>query len=290
MTLRDRDNAPDAARAAALVGDERREADVAPSMRIARGADRAPGARDPRLAHVAPALRAAHALAAYGLNAVLSALLAPPCAVCGAVLDAPLGGAACDRCWARLPVFASGARTIVGDRASALDARTALGPFEGVMRDVLHALKYDGRRSLARPLAARIAEAGADVLRGASAIVPVPLHHRRRRARGFNQAALLAGHLAAPLGLPVVAALRRVRATAPQAELTAAARARNVRDAFAPARWPWARPSRCGSVVVLVDDVETTGATLEACARVLREAGVAEVRALTAARALIRRP
>jgi ComF family protein len=112
--------------------------------------------------------------------------------------------------------------------------------------------------------------------------VPVPLHPWRRLRRGFNQAA----DLAAQLDVPVVHALRRVRWTAPQAGLTAAARRRNVRTAFALAA-PWLRPAAPleQRVVLLVDDVRTTGATLDACARVLRAAGAREVRALTAARA-----
>ena len=123
---------------------------------------------------------------------------------------------------------------------------------------------------------------GADVLDGAVCVIPVPLHPSRRRQRGFNQAADLARHL----GLPVVPALRRVRATATQTGLPAAQRHRNVRDAFAVTR---AARGLAGTVVVLVDDVSTTGATLEACARVLKEAGVREVRALTAARVVGRR-
>jgi ComF family protein len=118
---------------------------------------------------------------------------------------------------------------------------------------------------------------GADVLAGAACAIPVPLHRSRRRQRGFNQAADLARYV----GLPVVNALRRARATPTQTGLPAAQRHRNVRDAFsatpAAARLP-------GAIVVLVDDVSTTGATLDACARVLKEAGVSEVRALTAAR------
>ena len=118
--------------------------------------------------------------------------------------------------------------------------------------------------------------AGGDMLSEASIVVPVPLHRRRRRARGFNQAADLAQHL----GLPVVEALRRRRATQSQTDLPAAKRHANVRGAFAIRRGV----DVAGLRIVLVDDVSTTGATLESCARVLREAGALDVSALTAAR------
>jgi ComF family protein len=170
-----------------------------------------------------------------------------------------------------------------------------VGPYEGRLRDIIHAFKYDGRRTLARPLAALMREAGRDVLAGAGAAVPVPLHWFRRRRRGFNQAALLASGL----GLPVCHALRRSRRTRAQAGLQAGERRLNVSGAFTLAwryRWPCLRrlaggaPRRLdGLVVVLVDDVSTTGATREACARVLLDAGVREVRLLTVARVAARR-
>ncbi|MGE3274210.1 MAG: ComF family protein [Vicinamibacterales bacterium] len=170
----------------------------------------------------------------------------------------------------------------------------AAGAYEGVLRDAIHALKYDGRRSLAAPLGVLMRDAAGDLLDGASAVVPVPLHGARRRQRGFNQARLLARGL----GLPVWPLLRRVRNTTPQAGLTRARRHGNVRHAFAVARrfvWQayairhWTEaPAATGRILVLVDDVTTTGATLEACARVLRDAGAREVRALTVARAVSR--
>jgi ComF family protein len=166
-----------------------------------------------------------------------------------------------------------------------VDRSRSGGAYEGALRDIMHAFKYEGRRSLAVPLAGMMRDAGADVLRDADAIVPVPLHAIRRLWRGFNQAGDLARHL----DHRVVHALWRTRATAPQAGLTASARRRNVRSAFGLSPFLSGRTrSRfiTGRVVVLIDDVSTTGATLDACARVLKKAGAREVRALTAARAL----
>lgn len=204
------------------------------------------------------------------VDAVLSALLAPPCAGCGCVLDRPLAGAVCDRCW--------NAIDLRQERFSlpAIACARAMGPYEGTLRTLLRALKYDARRSIAPRLSRMMATQGADVLTGADAVVPVPLHRRRLRERGFNQA----DDLARALGLPVLHALRRVRATPAQVGLPAERRRDNVRDAFDIST----QTIRRGSTIVLVDDVATTGATLEACARVLRRAGAAEVRALTAAR------
>ena len=111
-------------------------------------------------------------------------------------------------------------------------------------------------------------------------MVPVPLHRTRQRTRGFNQAA----EIARRLPLPVAHALERVRATRSQTDLPAAQRHANVRGAFVLT----ARVDVRGAIVVLVDDVSTTGATLEACARVLTAAGAREVRALTVARVVSR--
>ena len=158
-----------------------------------------------------------------------------------------------------------------------MDRARAVGGYDGALRAIVHALKYEGRRSLAQPLAELMRIRGADMLTGADWAVPVPLHPSRRRERGFNQAADLARHL----GVPVRRALRRHRATQAQTGLPAARRHGNVRGAFRPTR---AARGLAGSTVLLIDDVSTTGATLDACARVLKELGVREVRALTAAR------
>jgi ComF family protein len=145
------------------------------------------------------------------------------------------------------------------------------------MKDIIHALKYERRRSIAPPLGRLMRECGADLLRDADVVVPVPLHRRREYRRGFNQAEDLAAHL----GLPVIGMLSRAKYTHSQIDLPKHQRQENVKGAFALV--PGSRLPAPG-IAVLVDDVSTTGSTLEACARVLKSAGVKEVRALTAAR------
>ncbi len=158
--------------------------------------------------------------------------------------------------------------------------------YDGVTRRAIHALKFRQWRSLA-PL---LGELLAETLRlrpiQAEVVVPVPLSPRRERSRGFNQSALLAQELLRRDAMngarlePL--ALRRTRDTRPQFTLGASERAANVRDAFVcdvPA-------SVEGRRVVLVDDVCTTGATLEECARALRDGGAALVMAAVVAREL----
>jgi ComF family protein len=142
-------------------------------------------------------------------------------------------------------------------------------------------MKYGGRPGLAEALGRRMADEAATRLGGATfdLVVPVPLSRARLRERGFNQAALLAAAIAARAGVPLdVRSLRRTRATPPQSG-SAAARAANVRGAFAlrrPARIPDRR-------ILLVDDVFTTGATARECARTLLAAGAGNVGVFTQA-------
>ena len=230
-------------------------------------------------------------------DAILAVVLSPACASCDRLLEQPTRGPVCPACWASVVPLTPPLCDQCGDplptwRAISVplaqcprcrrtprfvDRARAVGAYDGALRAIVHALKYEGRRSLARPLAQLMRRRGAEVLEGAACVIPVPLHASRRRQRGFNQANDLAGRL----DLPVVPAVRRIRATATQTDLPAAQRHRNVRDAFAVTR---SASALTGAIIVLVDDVSTTGATLEACARVLKEAGVKEVRALTAAR------
>jgi len=214
-------------------------------------------------------------------DAAAAVLLAPVCAACRAPLEHPTRGAVCDACWAAIvPLSPLGNETMPPH----IGLATAIGAYDERLRDVVHALKYAARQTIARHLAARMRDAGADVLAGADLVIPVPLHRSRERRRGFNQARELARHL----GTPMADVLIRTRRTQSQADLPAAKRQANVAGAFALARG--ATTSLDGRIVVLVDDVSTTGATLNACAAILIDAGVSEVRALTAARAVARRP
>jgi ComF family protein len=203
------------------------------------------------------------------LNALVGVTLAPPCAGCARVLETPLDGPVCAACWD--------------------DVARNHGAYDGALRHVIQAFKYEGRRSMGPRLGAVMRSSGGHILQDAACVVPVPLHPWRRFRRGFNQAADLAAHL----GLPVVHALWRVRATRAQAGQTAAERRRNVRGAFrlSPLLSQARRQQHIDNrIVVLVDDVRTTGATLRECAEVLTAAGARDVRALTLARAELDRP
>lgn len=232
------------------------------------------------------------------LDGVLAVLLAPACAACRRPLATPLDSAVCAGCWEGIrpltpPVCRSCAEPLTAIRlepgqcarcrstAPLIARAAAIGEYDGSLRDILHAFKYGGRRTLAGRLARLMSRHGEAVLAGADCVVPVPLHWRRRVTRGFNQSALLAARLPAPL----VQALSRTRHTPSQIDLPADARHANVHHAFSVRRGA----PIAGRTVVLVDDVSTTGATLEACAGELLRGGAREVRTLTAARAS-RRP
>jgi ComF family protein len=154
--------------------------------------------------------------------------------------------------------------------------------FEGGIRKAIHALKYEGRQGIAKPLAGAVALVlTPDSRQGV--LCAVPLHVKRQAERGYNQSDLLAQELALYWGIPYLGegALQRIRETPPQVGLDFAARQANMRQAFV------AQPDRVkGQSVILVDDVCTTGATLDACAQALLTAGAVSVSAVTVARAL----
>lgn len=159
-------------------------------------------------------------------------------------------------------------------------------PFAGPVRAALHDLKYAGERRLAVPVGDALARRWARVGTGAEVIVPVPVHAERERRRGYDQAALIADVAGERLGLPVVRALERHRATVAQFELGRDERAANVDGAFQvrASLGAGAARSAAGRWVLLIDDVVTTGATLAACAFALERAGALAVSAIAVAR------
>src|SRR5262245_23353327 len=240
-------------------------------------------------------------LASVGFGRLLDPLLAvvfpSSCPSCAKPVDHPSRGPLCGPCWRSLPRHREdglcrcgfplapglGACGRCRRGLTPFEAGGSLGPYEGSLRTLVHELKYRGRRRIAGRLAVELLAAPRirELLEGDVVLVPVPLHPRKRRERGFNQSELVAAEIASRTGRPLAPrALVRRKDTAPQSDLSAAERRRNVDGAFAVRE----RARVAGRVVVLVDDVWTTGATARACARILREAGAAQVRLLSLAR------
>lgn len=153
----------------------------------------------------------------------------------------------------------------------------SFGAYDGVLRKLIHLFKFGGVRPLRRTFGGFLAQVLPREPRF-DAIVPMPLHWRRRWQRGFNQSELLAREISRKWGIPVRKLARRTRATPPQAGLTSAQRTANVQGAFE------ATTQLKGMRLLLVDDVLTTGATAGACARALKRAGAVHVSLLALAR------
>ncbi|RYG75260.1 ComF family protein [bacterium] len=204
----------------------------------------------------------------------LKAISAPLCEKCGIPFD-PLSFPAsiCSRCRARQPHF--------------LAARAGFD-FEGPVREAIHDLKYHEKTALAPRLAPFLAATLRDdpVLRDLNPdfIMAVPLHRRRLKSRGYNQSFLLARELGLILELPLVDVVERIRDTPPQVKLKREDRAKNIRDAFQVDLGAFQKIGGKSRRFLLVDDVLTTGATLDEITRVLRKAGAGEVGAVTLAR------
>lgn len=211
-------------------------------------------------------------LASMALDLVAAFLAPPRCAAC----DAPV---------ARLAVFCAACASTVQPADHADDGALAAFVYGGAVAEAITRLKYGARPDLARPLSdllwSAIARRAARMPRSL-VVAPVPLHPVRLAERGFNQSALLARPVARRLGAPFVPlALARVRDTPRQAALGRDARLGNVAGAFTVRQAHRLR----GRAVLLVDDVRTTGATLDACARATLEAGAAWVGTAVLARA-----
>jgi ComF family protein len=229
-------------------------------------------------------------------TAALDLLFPAVCPLCSARLGPGRRDPVCGACWAGferltppycatcgVPVPSEALARCAGCRETAptFDYARAAASYGGAVRDAVHALKFGGRRSLARPLGDLIVEQCAGAFGVPDALVPVPLGRARERERGFNQAVLLAEQLGERLGISVRPRwLVRLRTTAPQSDLTAAERRGNVAGAFA------AASAVAGRDVVVIDDVITTGATVGECARALHAAGARRVGVLAVARVL----
>jgi ComF family protein len=243
-----------------------------------------------------PFARATAALrAAFGFAVDLA--LPPLCAAC----REPGGGEGlCPACWSRLSFIARpycerlgipfpfdpgpGVLSLeaIADPPAYQRVRAAVR-YDDVSPKLVHALKYGDRLDLAPTMGRWMANAGRELTTAADAIVPVPLHWRRQWARRFNQSALLGEVIAKTTGVPIAhAALKRVNATPQQVGLSQSERAANVQGAFGvPAS---GKAEVVGRKLVLIDDVLTSGATADACARVLLRAGAAAVDVLVFAR------
>ncbi|NTU77138.1 MAG: ComF family protein [Alphaproteobacteria bacterium] len=196
-------------------------------------------------------------------------IAAPFCVRCGAPFEVPVeDGTLCGACLDKLPDYDSARSAMVYDDAS---------------RALVLRLKHADRLHMVPALATWLQRVGGEILDRADMIIPVPLHRWRLLHRRYNQAALLAQNLGKATGVPVaVEALLRVRATPTQGRLNREQRAKNVAGAFKPhPRWA---SSIMEKKIVLIDDVLTTGATVNACAKALRKAGAAEIHVLTLAR------
>ena len=201
--------------------------------------------------------------------------LAPPlCPLCGRPQET---SCICSRCASTLSRQ---------NRRPPLDGIRSVAYLEGSLRDAIYGLKYHYIRELAQPLGDLLVDYYRSTPLPADTIVPVPLHRRRQRERGYNQSALLARRLGAVTGIPVRSdLLRRHRYTRSQTRLNAQQRALNVQGAFSGVKQHDMERAINGKKVLLIDDVATTGATLQACALALRAQGASSVWALTVARA-----
>ncbi len=233
------------------------------------------------------------------LSQVTDWIYPPTCLACKTAVDAP--ATLCPACWVKMPFierpFCERLGTpfpqdlgpgLISPAAQAdppvfQRARAVALYEEGPARRLVQRLKYGDRLDLAPAMARWMARAGTELTAQADMVIPVPLHRFRLWSRRYNQAGVLAQALAAHAALPYEPlALTRVKATRPQVGLTREARAANVQGAFQ------VRPEAAGAIagarILLVDDVLTSGATLNAAARVLLRAGAAQVDVLTFAR------
>jgi len=228
---------------------------------------------------------------------LVDVVLPPTCLAC----RIPVGekGGLCSGCWVKAGFierpycerlgtpFASDSGSLISPAAlaepPAYARARAVARYSDIVRDLIHLLKYGDRLDLVEALGRWMTRAGAELLPEADLLVPVPLHWTRLWQRRFNQSSALAQAISRRSGVPVGDhLLARARATPPQFGLARRERARNVQGAFEVPKA--ARLHLKGKRLVLVDDVLTTGATVDACAKALLRAGAARVDVLVLAR------
>lgn len=220
----------------------------------------------------------------------LDALFPPRCGVCGR-----LGSVLCAACLAQVrpvptPVCRRCGQPVAGGPVCAacqagqfhVSAIRAAAVYAHPLSTAIHKLKYQGRKAMHQPLGQLLVDYWRARAVSADLVIAVPLHERRQRERGFNQSQLLATVFCQGIELPLLhdGVLRRSRETKQQVLLGVEERKHNVAGAF-----EWRGPALAGIKVLLIDDVATTGSTLEACAEVLLAADAGKVWALTVARA-----
>ncbi|MCG8548753.1 MAG: ComF family protein [Alphaproteobacteria bacterium] len=245
-------------------------------------------------------LHAGQRIGRTALNAALNSVLPPRCPSCGIVVEAQgtlcadcwkgltlLAEPCCDRCGYPFP-YAVPPGTLCGActrQPPAYDRARAVFRYDDASRQLVLRFKH-ADDTYAAPFYGRwLARTGAGLLADTDLVAPVPLHRWRLLSRRYNQAALLARSVVRVVDRPLaVDLLQRVRHTPSQGRLSATARRRNIRGAFA-LRSGW-RASVADRRIVLVDDVLTTAATVDECARVLRRAGAARIDVLTLARVI----
>jgi ComF family protein len=232
------------------------------------------------------------------LRFAVNVALPPLCPSCRTPVDG--GAGLCSECWAKVSfieppycpklgipfTYDPGPGVLsmqaIADPPAYGRARAAVR-FDDIARDLVHRLKYGDRLDLAPMLGQWMARAGRELVAEADALVPVPLHWRRLWARRFNQSAALAQSISRHTGLPVLSeTLKRVRSTQQQVGLDKTQRATNVQGAFRVD--PERKADVAGRRLIVVDDVLTSGATVEACAKALLRAGAAKVDVLVLAR------
>lgn len=226
-------------------------------------------------------------------NWLLNLLFPLACPVCGNDSDSHRQSPVCLSCWNAIERYSGPACLICGlpvvsDVAmhceSCLKTPPAFskviyyGIYDGTLRKTIHLLKFKGVKRLARPIAELLSKLS---LPEADRIVPVPLHSSRLREREFNQTALISRHLSRLNGIPLLLdVLKKERETLPQTDVTGKERLKNVKNVFT------ATQAVRGLRIIIVDDVITTGATVNECAKVLAKAGAESVTALALARSI----